>query len=86
MLEDSLHLNAGAIRSVSTGSDAILELGGLDHDAAHKVSWRLSPTRSTPVVSQAIVDAAVLTLTFETIPDTRLTGETNGADSRTLSR
>ena len=60
-----MHLNAGAIRSVSSGNDAILEHGGLDHDPAHKVNWRLSPTRSTPVVSQAIVDAAVLTLTVD---------------------
>ena len=43
VLENSLALNGGTIRSVS-GVNATLTHTGLAHDADHKVNWQLAPT------------------------------------------
>ena len=43
VLENTLELNGGTIRSKATGADADLAHTGLGHDASHKVNWRLSP-------------------------------------------
>ena len=40
MLEDALKLIGGTIKSASTEADAELALGGLGHDANHKVDWQ----------------------------------------------
>ena len=40
VLENSLELNGGTIRSVATGADAALGHAGLDHDPNHKVDWQ----------------------------------------------
>ena len=50
VLENTLVLNGGAIRSAATGADALLAHAGLAHDAAHKVDW-------TPGLSVADADA-----------------------------
>ena len=42
VLENSLELGGGTIRSVATGTDAALAHEGLDHDPVHKVDWRRS--------------------------------------------
>ena len=43
VLADSLALNGGSIQSASSQVDAALTHAGLNHDASHKVNWRLSP-------------------------------------------
>ena len=43
VLENSLALNGGAIRSSATDTDADLAHDGLSHDSAHKVDWQQSP-------------------------------------------
>ena len=40
VLEDTLELNGGAIKSAATETDADLSHVGLGHDAKHKVDWR----------------------------------------------
>ena len=45
VLADTLALNGGTIREAATQVDAALGHAGLDHDAAHKVDWRLAPER-----------------------------------------
>ncbi len=42
VLEDTLALNGGTIRSVSSGKSADLSHDGLAHDSDHKVDWQLS--------------------------------------------
>ena len=42
VLENSLELGGGTIRSVATGTDAALAHEGVDHDPVHKVDWRRS--------------------------------------------
>lgn len=39
---DTLELNGGSITSVSSGAAAAVSHAGLEHDANHKVNWRLS--------------------------------------------
>ncbi|MYK88842.1 MAG: hypothetical protein F4018_11190 [Acidobacteria bacterium] len=53
VLENSLALNGGAIRSASSQADAGLSHSGLGHDAIHKVDWQLSPAppNRAPVVN-----------------------------------
>ena len=54
VLENTLELNGGEIRSTSSGDAADLAHEGLDHDANHKVDWRVeraeedSPPEPTP--------------------------------------
>ncbi len=43
VLEDTLELNGGTIRSVASQTDAGLSHDGLGHDPDHKVDWRISP-------------------------------------------
>ena len=54
VLENTLELNGGTIRSLS-GTDAKLAHAGLGHDAKHKVNWRLAPSdvSAVAVVSNA---------------------------------
>ena len=40
VLEDTLKLNGGAIKSTATEADADLAHAGLAHDANHKVDWQ----------------------------------------------
>ncbi len=40
VLEDTLELNGGAIKSMATEADADLSHAGLDHDPNHKVDWQ----------------------------------------------
>ena len=42
VLQDTLRLNGGTIRSVASQADAALAHDGLAHDAGHKVDWTLS--------------------------------------------
>ena len=50
VLEDSLELNGGSIKSASSDTEAELAHDGRDHDPNHKVDWRQSPI-TTPTVS-----------------------------------
>ena len=50
VLEDSLELNGGSIKSASSDTEAELAHDGRDHDPEHKVDWRQSPP-TTPTVS-----------------------------------
>ena len=64
VLENTLTLNGGTIRSASAAGDsATLAHAGLDHDPRHKVSD--SPDSTSPTLSAARVDGATLTLTFD---------------------
>ena len=55
----SLDLNGGTIRSASaTPKDAHPWYAGLDHDASHKVDWRLPPPAAPPVRSVAVASDA----------------------------
>ena len=47
VLEDTLELNGGSIKSAASDTDAELAHDGRDHDPEHKVDWR----RSVPTVS-----------------------------------
>ena len=40
VLEDTLELNGGTIKSTATEADANLANAGLGHDAKHNVDWR----------------------------------------------
>ena len=53
VLANTLKLNGGAIKSASSQTDAALGHAGLDHDAAHKVNWRLS--RSAPTITDLAI-------------------------------
>ena len=69
VLENSLELNGGSIKSAASDTDAELSHDGLDHDANHKVDWRRSP-ETTPTVS------AVSITSDAGDDDTYLLGET----------
>ena len=47
VLANTLELNGGTIRSVSSQADAALSHAGLDHDANHKVDWQQAPPAPT---------------------------------------
>ena len=51
VLENSLDLNGGAIKSTSSDTDADLSHDGRDHDAKHKVDWQRSQPNRSPVVN-----------------------------------
>ena len=63
VLQDSLVLNGGTIRSASAIEEEHAKLlhAGLDHDLAHKV---VTPASAPPALYEATVTAATLTLTF----------------------
>ena len=48
VLANSLALNGGSIRSVSSQADAGLSHDGLSHDAGHRVNWQLERPAPTP--------------------------------------
>ena len=50
VLEDTLELNGGSIKSAASDADAELAHDGRDHDPEHKVDWRQSPP-TTPTVA-----------------------------------
>ena len=50
VLEDSLEMNGGSIKSAASDTEAELSHTGRDHDPEHKVDWRQSPP-TTPTVS-----------------------------------
>ena len=50
VLENSLELNGGSIKSAASDTEAELAHDGRDHDPEHKVDWRQSPP-TTPTVS-----------------------------------
>ena len=49
VLENSLALNGGSIKSASSDTNADLTYDGRDHDARHKVDWRLPAATVTDV-------------------------------------
>ena len=53
VLADSLELNSGSIKSVSSQADADLSHAGLGHDASHRVNWQAS----TPTVSGVAISS-----------------------------
>ena len=63
VLENTLELNGGAIRSSSaiTVENARLGHAGLDHDPLHRV---VTPSATAPVLTSASVTETTLTLTF----------------------
>ena len=62
VLADTLEANGGAIAWAATGEAVALDHAGLDHDPAHKVDHRAG---TAPVVAEASVNGAALTLTFD---------------------
>ena len=50
VLEDSLELNGGSIKSTSSDTDAELSHDGRDHDPNHKVDWQRTQPNRAPVV------------------------------------
>ena len=51
VLENSLELNGGAVKSVSSDTDAELSHDGRDHDPNHKVDWQRSRPNRAPAVN-----------------------------------
>ena len=51
VLENSLDLNGGSIKSASSDTDAELSHTGRDHDARHKVDWQRTRPNRAPVVN-----------------------------------
>ncbi len=51
VLENSLDLNGGSIKSASSDTEAELSHVGLDHDAMHKVDWQRTRLNRAPVVN-----------------------------------
>ena len=58
VLEDSLDLNGGAIKSEASDTEADLAHDGRDHDPDHKVDWRQSPITTPTVTAVAITSDA----------------------------
>ena len=54
VLENTLELNGGSIKSAASDTDAELSHDGLAHDPEHKVDWRQSPV-TTPTVSAVAI-------------------------------
>ena len=54
VLENSLEINGGSIKSAASDTDAELSHTGRDHDPEHKVDWRQSPP-TTPTVSAVAI-------------------------------
>ena len=54
VLEDSLELNGGTIKSAASDTEAELAHDGRNHDPEHKVDWRQSPI-TTPTVSDVAI-------------------------------
>ena len=54
VLENSLELNGGVIKSASSDTDAELSHDGRDHDPSHKVDWQRSQPNRAPVVNIGI--------------------------------
>ncbi len=62
VLEDTLELDGGTIRSSASQADADLAHDGLDHDADHRVDWTLSPPpppAPTPPTTPTVTAVAV---------------------------
>ena len=53
VLENSLELNGGAVKSASSDTDAELSHDGRDHDPSHKVDWQRTQPNRAPVVNEA---------------------------------
>ena len=51
VLENSLDLNGGSIKSASSDTEAELSHDGLSHDAKHKVDWQRTRLNRAPVVN-----------------------------------
>ena len=51
VLENTLELNGGTIKSATSQTDADLSHTGLDHDASHKVDWQRSQPNRAPVIN-----------------------------------
>ena len=60
VLADSLRLNHGTIRSVSSQTDVNRSHAGLAHDANHKVDWRLSGGAACEQVAPSSVSALTI--------------------------
>ena len=75
VLADTLILHRGAtIRSAATRTDAALGHGGLDHDAAHKVDWRLGPATEASSGPPSVIGVEVVSDAGS--DDTYLLGDT----------
>ncbi len=61
VLENSLALNGGTIKSASSDTDATLTHTGLDHDPEHKVDWQRSQPNRAPVVDTEAENYALFT-------------------------
>ncbi len=72
VLSNTLELNGGTIRSVSSGDDADLAHAGLAHDPNHKVDWRRSSpqpkaTSTATPTPRGTLQAALLGTLMETL-------------------
>ena len=54
VLQHSLELNGGQIRTAAPGSNVNLKHAGLDHNPSHKVDWRLPPAGVPQVTRLAV--------------------------------
>ena len=57
VLENTLKLDGGTIRSATTGADAELSHPGLDHDPNHKVDWQLGSEASAPSATDVAISS-----------------------------
>ena len=58
VLENTLDLNGGTIRSASSGTDAVLAHDGLNHDAEHRVSWLLPAQQpESPTITEVTISS-----------------------------
>ena len=83
VLANTLEANGGTIRSAATQANANLAHAGLDHDAKHKVNWRLAPS-GPAVTGVAVVSDAGADDTYalgETIRVRVAFGETVAVDT-----
>ena len=76
VLENTLELNGGTIRSAASQTDADLSHTGLAHDADHKVDWQRTPPTPTPTPAPAPSVTGVEVTSDAGEDDTYLLGET----------
>ena len=80
MLENSLELNGGSIRSAASQTDADLSHTGLGHNPSHRVDWQRSPPVPTPALESTATPVTPtvtgVAVTSNAGDDTYLLGET----------
>ena len=79
VIENTLALNGGTIRSAANGADAALAHGGLDHDPAHQVDWaQAPPANRAPVLDTGAAEYHAFTRAGNAPRGTHVTKPFNG--------